>query len=502
MNQDCIVELRNITKRFPGVIALKNMSIQLKPGEIHGLVGENGAGKSTLIKVLTGVHIPEEGELCVDGKRVKFSDPVEAKDAGIACVYQEVNIVPQLSVTDNIFMGHAIKKKSGLLNYAKMHEETRRVMAMLGHEEIDPKTTCGMLGMGIQQMVEIGQAVLLNAKLIIMDEPTSSLGKQEIDQLIKTIRGLKEKGIAILFVSHKLEELFEICDSVTVMRDGEHILSDSIKNVTNDDLIKAMVGRTLTNLYPKEYGVKGDVYLKVEHLNSAGVLYDISFEARGGEILSFSGLVGAGRTEVMRAIFGADPFESGEIYIKGKKAAIRTPRDAIRHKIAFLTEDRKGQGLVLSEAVSTNLIMANMSKFSSPPFLLHKKIEQTSKDNIAKLRIKTSSVKDAAAQLSGGNQQKVVIGKWMNSEAEIYIFDEPTRGIDIGSKIEVYNVMNELVKNGKCIIMVSSELPEVLAMSDRIIVMRGGRIVAEIERDSINFSQEQIMKAAWGGTLS
>lgn len=495
-----VVELKNITKRFPGVVAMRNMSIGIRPGEIHGLIGENGAGKSTLIKVLTGVHIPEEGGIYVDGKKKVFKNPVQARETGIACVYQELNIVSQLSVVDNVFMGRAIKK-GPLLDYAKMEAVAKDALTTLGHPEIDVKAECGKLGIGLQQMVEIAKAVSLDAKLIIMDEPTSSLGKEEIEQLMETVRNLKKKGIAILFVSHKLEELFELCDRVTVMRDGEHIVTEDISNITDEQLISAMVGRTLDNLFPKEFGVKGDVWLEGRNLNEVGVLHDVSFKAHAGQITCFAGLVGAGRTETMRAIFGADPLDSGEIYIKGQKVNIKKPADAIKRGIGFLTEDRKGQGLVLSLGVRTNLILANMKGFTRGLLFDDKKIEETGQANISSLKIKTPSLDEVTAQLSGGNQQKVVIGKWVNTKADILIFDEPTRGIDVGAKIEVYNVMNQMVKEGKCVIMVSSELPEVLAMSDHVIVMRGGRVMANIERDSEHFNSEDIMKAAWGGEL-
>lgn len=495
-----VVELKNITKRFPGVVAMRNMSIGIKPGEIHGLIGENGAGKSTLIKVLTGVHIPEEGEIYVDGVKKVFRNPVQSREAGIACVYQELNIVRQLPVVDNVFMGRAIKK-GPLLDYPKMEQIAKEALTTLGHPEIDVRMECGKLGIGLQQMVEIAKAVSLDAKLIIMDEPTSSLGKEEIEQLMETVRTLKKKGIAILFVSHKLEELFELCDRVTVMRDGEHIVTEDIANMNEEKLINAMVGRTLDNLFPKEFGEKGDVWLEAKNLNEAGVLHDVSFKAHAGQITCFAGLVGAGRTETMRAVFGADPLDSGEIYVKGKKVTIKKPADAIKQGIGFLTEDRKGQGLVLSLGVRTNLILANMKGFTKGLLFDDKKIEQTGQDNIAALKIKTPSLDEVTAQLSGGNQQKVVIGKWVNTDADILIFDEPTRGIDVGAKIEVYNVMNQMVKAGKCVIMVSSELPEVLAMSDHVVVMRGGRVMANIDRDSKHFNSEDIMKAAWGGEL-
>ena len=382
-----------------------------------------------------------------------------------------------------------------------MEAVAKDALTTLGHPEIDVKAECGKLGIGLQQMVEIAKAVSLDAKLIIMDEPTSSLGKEEIEQLMETVRNLKKKGIAILFVSHKLEELFELCDRVTVMRDGEHIVTEDISNITDEQLISAMVGRTLDNLFPKEFGVKGDVWLEGRNLNEVGVLHDVSFKAHAGQITCFAGLVGAGRTETMRAIFGADPLDSGEIYIKGQKVNIKKPADAIKRGIGFLTEDRKGQGLVLSLGVRTNLILANMKGFTRGLLFDDKKIEETGQANISSLKIKTPSLDEVTAQLSGGNQQKVVIGKWVNTKADILIFDEPTRGIDVGAKIEVYNVMNQMVKEGKCVIMVSSELPEVLAMSDHVIVMRGGRVMANIERDSEHFNSEDIMKAAWGGEL-
>jgi ribose transport system ATP-binding protein len=496
-----LVELKDVTKRFPGVVAMRNMSLQIRPGEIHGLIGENGAGKSTLIKVLTGVHIPEEGSIYIEGKKVSFKNPNEAASAGIACVYQELNIVKLLSVTDNIFINKALKKKgSPFLEYTKMHEMAHEVMLSLG-QDIDVKKQCGTYGMGIQQMVEIAKAVLIDAKLIIMDEPTSSLGEKEVDQLMKTVRSLKEKGIAILFVSHKLEELFEICDRVTVMRDGEHILTKNTDELDNDSLISAMVGRTLDNQYPKIESETGTAALRVEHLNSAGVLRDVSFHANHGEILGFAGLVGAGRTETFRAVFGADPYDSGDIYINEKKVNIKSPKHGIRCGMAFLTEDRKGQGLVLSQSVRTNLILSNMRNCTKGLFFNEKQIDQLAEENISDLKIKTPTADEVVGQLSGGNQQKVVIGKWINTNADIYIFDEPTRGIDVGAKVEVYNIMNRLVKAGKCVIMISSELPEIIGMSDRVIVMREGKIMGELSRKTDDLNQEIIMKAAWGGEI-
>lgn len=497
---DYVVELRNCTKTFPGVIALDKMQIAVKPGEILGLIGENGAGKSTLIKVLTGVYQPDQGEIYVEGQKKSFHNPNESAESGIACVYQELNIEKLLSVTDNIFINKWIKGSTGLLDYKTMHKKAKEVMKTLG-QDIDPDKPAGSFGMGVQQMIEIAKAVLINAKMIIMDEPTSSLGEKEVDQLMQTCRSLRNKGIGIIFVSHKLEELFELCDRVTVIRDGQYIDTKPIAEWTNDSLIKAMVGRSLDNLYPKEFGKKGEVALKVEHLEEGGILNDVSFEAYNGQILGFAGLVGAGRTETMRAIFGADPLDSGSIYIHGKECKIHSPAQAIKKGIAFLTEDRKGQGLVLQESVRTNLILSNIKRFCGKLFLNNRQIDSACQNKIESLKIKTPDMEEKVGQLSGGNQQKVVIGKWLNSDADIFIFDEPTRGIDVGAKIEVYNIMNQLVKAGKCVIMVSSELPEILGMSDRVIVMRGGKIMGEVDRDTEHFNQESLMKAAWGGEL-
>ena len=492
-----VVELKNCVKRFPGVIALNNMHLNVKPGEILGLIGENGAGKSTLIKVLTGVHKADEGQIFVEGKEMHFKDPNESGAAGIACVYQELNIEKLLSITDNIFINKWIKGSNGLLDYPAMHKKAKEVMQSLG-QDVDPTLPAGSFGMGVQQMVEIAKAVLINAKMIIMDEPTSSLGEKEVEQLLKTCRDLKARGIGIMFVSHKLEELFELCDRVTVIRDGQFIETRDIQDWDNESLIRAMVGRSLENQFPKEFGTRSaEPILKVEHVEEHGVLHDITFDAYGGEILGFAGLVGAGRSETMRAIFGADKIDGGTISIHGKPVSIKAPKDAIQNGIAFLTEDRKGQGLVLAQSIETNMILANLKRFTRGLFINDKEVEKVCNGNMTDLNIKAVSLKEEVGQLSGGNQQKVVIGKWVNADADIYIFDEPTRGIDVGAKVEVYNVMNRLVKAGKCVIMVSSEMPEILGMSDRVVVMREGHITAIVDRDSAEFNQEDLMKHAW-----
>lgn len=494
------VELKNITKIFPGVTALDNMSLTLYKGQIHGLIGENGAGKSTLIKVLTGVYIPEKGDIYIEGKHVKFSNPREAKQLGITCVYQELNIVKDLNITDNLFLGEYVKKKSGLLDYKYMNNKAREIMQQMG-QDIDIFKTCGELGIGHQQMVEIGKSILSDAKVVILDEPTSSLGEKEAQTLFDIVRRLKKMGKAILFVSHKLEEIFELCDVVTVMRDSKHIVTLPTTDLTKDDLIRYMVGRTLNNLYPKIPAKIGEIALEVKNFSNLAEYRNVSFKARYGEILGFAGLVGAGRTELFRGIFAADKRDSGEVFINGVKRDIRNPAQAIKNKIAFLTEDRKLQGLILSESIMRNLCLVNLDSFKKLFILNDKMIKKQAEDCVEQLQIKTDSIYKLAGELSGGNQQKVVIGKWLNVDADIYIFDEPTRGIDVGAKVEVYKIMNNLALSGKCVIMISSELPEILGMSDRVIVMRNGRIMAEIERDSKHFNQEDIMKAAWGGSL-
>lgn len=498
---ETIISLKNIRKIFPGVVALDHMSIDLKKGEVHGLIGENGAGKSTLIKSLTGVYTPDEGEIYVNDEKVSFSGPADAKEKGIACVYQELNIVKDMSIADNMFIGNYVKQKNGLLDYKYMNSKAKEIMESM-EQKIDPTELCGNLGMGQQQMVEIGKAILTDAQVIILDEPTSSLGEKEAEELFKTVNLLKSKGLAILFVSHKLEEIFELCDVVTVMRDGKHIITAPSSSMNKDTLISHMVGRKLENLFPKIEPNSGQIALEVKGLTRMGEYYDIDFQARKGEILGFAGLVGAGRSELMHGIFASVIPDKGEISINGNKVTLHNPHEAIENGIAFLTEDRKMQGLVLTETIEKNLTLVNIDHLKNGLFVNFKKIANQATDCIEKLQIRTPSAEKLAGELSGGNQQKVVIGKWMNTDASIYIFDEPTRGIDVGAKVEVYKVMNTLIEQGKCVIMISSELPEILGMCDRVIVMREGEKMAEIDRTNKHFNQEDIMKAAWGGKLN
>jgi len=491
------IELKGVSKIFPGVIALDKIDIDVYPGEVLGLVGENGAGKSTLIKLLTGAYTNDLGKILVEGNEVSIQGPKQAMNLGITAIYQELNIVKDLSVAENVFLGRELKNKGfPLTNIKEMARKSRELLSELG-QEIDPHMNVAKLGMGKKQMVEIAKALSVQTKLLIMDEPTSSLSAKEVKELLRTIKELKEKGIAVIFISHRLDEIFDVCDRVTVMRDGKKVKTLPINEVDEDKLIRLMVGRDLKDQFPKVKSSIGEEALRIENYTSDNVFKDVSFKVNKGEILGLSGLVGAGRTEVARAIFGIDRKELGKTYISGEKVDIKSPKDAMKHGIAFLTEDRKGQGLVLDNTVTFNMNLASLKKCKSGGLLNYKKLKEKTMENIKKLDINPPSDTFVVRKLSGGNQQKVVIAKWLNTEANIFIFDEPTRGIDVGAKVEVYNVMNELVLNGAAVIMISSELPEILGMSDRIIVMHEGKVTKEIKREDA--TQENIMLAASGG---
>ena len=491
------IELKGVSKIFPGVIAIDNIDIDVYPGEILGLVGENGAGKSTLIKLLTGAHRSDLGQILVEGKEVYIQGPKEAMRLGITAIYQELNIVRELSVAENVYLGRELKNKGiPLINIKEMIRKSGELLMELG-QKIDPKIAISKLGMGQQQMVEIAKALSVQTKLLIMDEPTSSLSSKEVKELLRTIKELKQKGISIIFISHRLDEIMEVCDRVTVMRDGRKVTTLPIEEVTLEKLIRLMVGRDLKNQFPKVESKVGEEALRIENYTSNNVFNNVSFKVHKGEILGLSGLVGAGRTEVARAIFGVDMKNKGRTYINGKEVNIKSPKDAMAHGLAFLTEDRKEQGLVLDNTVAFNMNLASLNRCKSGMLLDIKKLKQITMENIRKLDINPPVDTFTVRKLSGGNQQKVVIGKWLNTHANIFIFDEPTRGIDVGAKVEVYNVMNELVLNGAAVIMISSELPEILGMSDRIIVMHEGKVTGEFSMHDAN--QENIMKAAAGG---
>lgn len=489
------IELKGVSKVFPGVKALDDINMEVYKGEILGLVGENGAGKSTLIKILTGAHKQDLGQILINGKQVVIQDPKHAMKLGITAIYQELNIVEQLSVAENVFLGREIRK-NGFTVVKEMSKRAKDLLMELG-QDINPKTNISKIGMGKKQMVEIAKALCVKTQLLIMDEPTSSLTGNEVKELLRTIKELKQKGIAIIFISHRLEEITEICDRVMVMRDGKKVTTLPIKEANQEELIRLMVGRDLKNQFPKVEVKIGEEALKIENFTRNGVFKDVSFIVNRGEILGLAGLVGAGRTEVARAIFGADAIDSGTAYINGKKVHIKSPEDAMKHKIAFLTEDRKGQGLVLDNTVNFNMNLASLKKSKTGILLSKKKLKDRTIETIKKLNLNPPSDTFMVRKLSGGNQQKAVIGKWLNTDADIFIFDEPTRGIDVGAKVEVYNIINDLVLNGAAVIMISSELMEILGMSDRIVVMHEGRVTKELLRKDAN--QENIMMAASGG---
>ena len=490
-----LLELRGVSKRFPGVVALDDVSFELRRGEVHMLVGENGAGKSTLVKILSGIYQPDAGEILLDGRAVTLRDPHTAQQLGISTVHQELNLVPHLDVGRNIFLGREpLRGPGGVVDWPELYRAARAQLAALGLA-IDPRTRVRRLGVALQQMTEIAKALVAQARVLILDEPTAAITAEEAEQLFAIVDKLRDQGTAIVFISHHLEDATRIGDRATVLRDGRLVATVPMAGTRPRDLIRMMVGRELTQQFPKQPSNPGPVALKVEGLSRRGVLHDVSLTVRRGELLGIAGLVGAGRTELARAIFGIDPIDGGRIEIDGRPVRIGSPSAAIRRRLALLPEDRKQQGLVLPLSVADNLAIAAPDKLRAPAGL----VPPASRVRVARrfidaLRIKTPSARQKVMLLSGGNQQKVVLAKWLLTEADIFIFDEPTRGIDVGAKVEVYTLMNELLANGAAIIMISSELPEVLGMSDRVVVMRGGRIVAELDRDEA--TQEVVMTHA------
>jgi len=489
-----LLEARAITKRFPGVLALSEVSIMVRQGEIHALVGENGAGKSTLMKILSGVYAADSGEIIFKGQPTHFANTRQAQKAGIATIYQELNQVPQLSVTENIFLGSEIARGIAL-DWPAMHQQARALLARL-HLDIDPRMPLHQLGVGHQQMVEVAKALHQRADLIIMDEPTSALATREIDYLFTIARQLRASGVSVIYISHHLDEIFGLCDRVTVLRDGRHIATSPVAELKIDRLIRLIVGRDLSEQLPKEQIERGREILRVEELNRGKTLRDISFSIHAGEVLGIAGLVGAGRTELARAIFGADPIDSGRIFVDGRQVSIRSPRDAIRHGIALLTEDRKQQGLFLQLPLRENITMAVLERLTPGPVTDRRKEIALTQHFIDRMAIKAPSQRQLVMNLSGGTQQKVVLGKWMATEPRVLIFDEPTRGIDVGAKVEIYKMINQLARQGIAIIMVSSELLEILGMSDRILVMWNGQVGGVLNRAEA--TEEKIMAYATG----
>ncbi|EJW15760.1 sugar ABC transporter ATP-binding protein [Paenibacillus alvei] len=490
------IQMKGIHKAFGSNQVLSGVDFDLREGEVHALMGENGAGKSTLMNILTGLHQRDKGTILIDGKETYFANPKEAERQGIAFIHQELNIWPDMTVVDNLFIGKEMSSSWGLLKSKEMKALAKEQFKRLS-VDIPLNMEAGQCSVGQQQMIEIAKALLTDTKVIIMDEPTSALTEREIQKLFEVIRSLKQEGVSIVYISHRMEEIFEICDRITVMRDGRTVDTKAIPETNFDEVVKKMVGRELTERFPARNPSPAEVVLEVEHATRKGWFEDVSFKVRQGEIVGFSGLMGSGRTEIMRALFGLDRLDQGEVRMFGKKVVIRKPVDAVNHGIGFITEDRKDEGLVLDFSVRENMVLPSISGFTKKG-LISTQSEKVFVDALIKrLQIKTHSAETAAGNLSGGNQQKVVIAKWIGIGPKLLILDEPTRGVDVGAKREIYQLMNELTGHGVAIIMVSSELPEVLGMSDRIVVVHEGRITGELNKAEA--TQEKIMTLATGG---
>lgn len=486
--------MRGIVKEFSGVRVLNGVSFRLRRGSVHALMGENGAGKSTLMKILCGMYPATQGEIMIDGKTVKISSPIDAKRLGIAMIHQELSAFHELTVAANMFMNREYKR-GFLLDDKRMNQAAAEILADL-NISIDPKLKMNRLSVAEMQLVEIAKAVSTDADIIIMDEPTSALTEAEVANLYKTVRDLRSRGKAIVYISHKIEEIFAIADEITVLRDGDFVAHDTIEAFDHDKLISLMVGRTLNQQFHKTHHSFGDVLLKVEDMSRSGKFSSVSFEVRAGEVLGISGLIGAGRTEVVETVFGLDRADSGDVYIAGEKVNIRSPRDAISHGLALVSEDRKNVGLNLVGSVKENITMANLEKYCRFGVIKSREEKKAGDGLMDMLSVKAHSRDTLVSALSGGNQQKVILTRWMSTNPKVLILDEPTKGIDVGAKAEIYKLIDEFTAQGGCVIMVSSEMPEILGMSDRIAVMHEGELVAVFDRDEA--TQEKLLSAAAG----
>ena len=493
-----LLELRGISKRFPGVLALNGVGLEIRAGEVHALLGENGAGKSTLNKSIAGVYQPDTGEMRVDGRPVSVRRPHDAQALGISTIFQEFTLAPDMTVAENIFLGREPLRIRALsiVDRRALVRQTRALLDSLDLQ-IDPLAVVQDLGVAQQQMVEIAKALSLDAKLIIMDEPTATLTAHEIERLFQAIARLKQRGVAVVYVSHRLDEVKAVCDRATILRDGAYVATVPVATTTIDEMIRLMVGRDLNEKFPKVQIEPREEVLRVERLTRKGVLHGISFSVRRGEIVGVAGLVGSKRTETARAIFGVDPLDSGQIFLHGKPLRVRTPADAIAHGIALIPEDRKRQGIFATLSVWENVVLGALWQFLRRGLLDRRREKERAAEFVSSLRVATPDLDKRVIELSGGNQQKVVIAKWLNTNAEVFLFDEPTRGIDVGGKIEVYRLMGDLLSRGAAIVMISSELPEILGLSDRILVMREGRICGEFTRAEA--SEEKILNCALRG---
>ena len=489
--------MEGISKSFPGVRALDQVDLEVALGEVHALMGENGAGKSTLMKILAGADVADSGRILIDGQEVSIQSPTQATDLGINIIYQEFNLIPQLSVAENIFLGREPRgAMPALLDRAKMEREASVLVASLGLD-IEVTRPVSSLSVALQQMVEIAKAMGRQSRVLVMDEPSATLTDHELDNLYRLIRQLRAKGVSIIYISHRMDEVFSICDRITVLRDGQTVGTLSTSEATPDELIRMMVGRKLEENFPKQAARVGDTVLEVKGLTVQGVLNDISFRVEAGEVVALAGLVGSGRTEVARCIFGADRFDSGEVWIAGERLIAHGPEDAIRAGIGLVSEDRKGEGLILGMGVRENTTLAALQKFAQGGFLKSRAEHEQAEQVTVRLGVRTPSLEQKVRNLSGGNQQKVVLAKWLLTDSKLLILDEPTRGIDVGAKVEIYRLMNQLTAAGMAILMISSELPEVLGMADRILVMHQGKLVGDMRRSEA--TQEKLGRLAIGG---
>lgn len=494
---DIILEAKGIVKIFPGVKALSNVDLKVKKGEVHALVGENGAGKSTLMLTLGGIYKPECGAIYLEGEQISFNSPQEANAKGIAVVYQELSLVPNLSIAENIFANRQPVYGLNMINSKKLYNETMKMLTLFNIKNIDPFTLVKNLSMANQQVVEILKAMSINPKVLILDEPTSSLTEIEVDQLFDNIKMLKEKGISFIYISHHLSEIFKIADSVTVLRDGQLVCASDVKDIDEDFLVQKMVGRKIEKLISNcEVNKCGETVLEVKNICKKGIFANVSFEVKKGEIVGFAGLIGAGRTEVGRAIFGSELYDSGEISLNGKKIKIKSPKNAIEQGIGYMTEDRKNQGLYLNFTIQENMIANHLKDFTKGIFLKDDKVKNNAEKSVEKFRIATPDINQKVCNLSGGNQQKVLLSEWFGINPKVLIVDEPTRGVDVGAKTDIYMLLRKLASSGVAIIMISSDLLEVIGVSDRIVVMKDGRIAGEILKKDA--TEEKVIAMATG----
>ncbi len=495
VTNDLILRICNITKTFPGVKALTSVNFELKYGEVHAIVGENGAGKSTLIKILSGAYQPDDGEIFINGQNIGKLNPRKSNVLGIHTIYQENTLVPHLSVAENIFLGEELTNKLHIMKWNRTYKETGKILEEL-NINIDPHAMAGTLGIAGQQAVQIAKALIHEGKIIIMDEPTSSFGKSEVDNLFNIIHSIKAQGKSIIYISHHLDEVFEIADRITVLRDGQYIATFRKEEVNRAILINNMVGRDVNTFYSRESVDIGEESFRVENLSRGTAVKNVSFAAKKGEILGIYGLVGAGRTEMARLIFGVDKRDSGKVFIHGREVTPKSPREAIRSGLCFITEDRRKSGLVVNHNIKTNITLPGLKNFKGVFINLYKE-DRIAEKYMEELRIKAPNIYHAVSHLSGGNQQKVVVAKWLFTDAEVYLFDEPTRGIDVGAKEEIYKICVSLAKMGKTVILITSDMEELLCMSDRILIMRGGAISAELSKNEA--TQNRVLSESIGG---